>query len=118
MGRQRQLIQKQLTSIMLIQIPIILLATVPYNRIAAELVITNTLLITSYLPFACPFIIFFVSSEPYRKEAKRVVFCWKNNTLKRTNNLPYPVKKMRNTQFPPSKTSEISFNSIAILTSI
>ncbi|CAF4675898.1 unnamed protein product, partial [Rotaria magnacalcarata] len=29
MGRQRQLIQKQLTSIMLIQIPIILLATVP-----------------------------------------------------------------------------------------
>ncbi|CAF4543475.1 unnamed protein product, partial [Rotaria magnacalcarata] len=29
MGRQRQLIQKQLTSIMLIQIPTILLATVP-----------------------------------------------------------------------------------------
>ncbi|CAF2852679.1 unnamed protein product [Rotaria sp. Silwood2] len=102
-GRQRQLVQKQLTKMMLIQIPIILFSTLPYvifteylmstatmvkstNKKTVELIITNIVSATCYITFACPFFVFLASSKSFREEAKMFLLCRKT-TLLRINHI-------------------------------
>ena len=92
MDRQRQYIQRQLTSMMLTQIPIIILSTLPYVIINEYLILTSTAVKSSsqrslesflnqvftllfYGAFSCQFFVFFVSSKSFRKETKRFVLC-------------------------------------------
>ncbi|CAF3193722.1 unnamed protein product, partial [Rotaria sp. Silwood2] len=126
--RQRQLIQKQLTSMMLILIPIILFSTLPYvivteyialtatmtkssSRRAVELLITNIVTNPCYITFACPFFAFFVSSKSLGKEAKMLFLCRKT-TLTRTNQIQsYSTGNVRNIKLTRMKTNQIPFNS-------
>ncbi|CAF4522086.1 unnamed protein product [Rotaria sp. Silwood2] len=130
--RQRQSIQKQLTSMMLILIPIILFSTLPYvivteytvltvtmakssNRRAVELLITNIVTTTCYITFACPFCAFFVSSRSFRNEAKMLFLCRKT-TLTRTNQIqPYSTSSSRNIQSISMNTYRIPLNSTTIM---
>ncbi|CAF3769878.1 unnamed protein product [Rotaria sp. Silwood1] len=119
--RQRQVVQKQLTSMMLLQIPIILFSTLPYiifteysiftatmtktaNQKAIELVITNIVSITCYITFACPFFVFFASSKSFRKETKMLLLCRKT-TLLRTNQVqPYSTMMVGSIPFTRTTT--------------
>ncbi|CAF3526466.1 unnamed protein product [Rotaria sp. Silwood1] len=112
LGRQRQLIQRQLTSMMLILIPIILFSTLPYvvvteyiiltatitksaDRRAAELLITNIVTNICYITFSCPFFAFLISSRSFRKEAKMLFLCRKTPSW-RTNQIePYSTSNIR-----------------------
>ncbi|CAF0948454.1 unnamed protein product [Rotaria sordida] len=112
--RQRQIFQKQLTSIMLIQILIILFSTLPYviffaeysiftakmakstNQRAIELMITNIVSITCYITFACPFFDFFASSTSFRKEAKILFLCRKTTPLRTNQMVSYPTTSLKN----------------------
>ncbi|CAF3536191.1 unnamed protein product [Rotaria sp. Silwood2] len=112
-GRQRESFQKQLTSMMLIQIPIIILSTLPYviyteytiltvklsksdDRRATELLITNILTILFYITFACPFFVFFTSSLSFREEAKILFLCRRSNQLTSNQIQPYCITTIRN----------------------
>ncbi|CAF3225821.1 unnamed protein product [Rotaria sp. Silwood2] len=114
-NRQRELVQKQLTSMMLIQIPIILLSTLPYvifteytiltatvsksvDRRAAELLITNIFTILCYITFACPFFVFFSTSSSFRQEAKILLLCRKTNQLRINQIQPYSTTIQRYTR--------------------
>lgn len=98
MGRQRQILQKQLTSMMLIQIPIILSTTLPFvaiteyviftafvpksaNRLFIELLFSNIFSTTCYITFACPFFVFFASSTSFREDAKMLLLCRKTTAV-------------------------------------
>lgn len=108
-GRQRQLVQRQLTSMMLIQVPVILISTVSYvifteytilttsmaktsNQRTIEQVLINIFSTTCYIPFACPFFVFLASSKTFREEAKMLILCRKTNQIQ-----PYSTTTMRNT---------------------
>ncbi|CAF2879170.1 unnamed protein product [Rotaria sp. Silwood2] len=115
MLRQRQLVQKQLTSMILTQIPIILFSTLPYiifteytavtstmikstNEKAVELVVTNIATLLFYITFACPFFVFFASSASFRREAKRFFLCQKTNLFKTNRIQPYSTATIKNIQ--------------------
>ncbi|CAF3675780.1 unnamed protein product [Rotaria sp. Silwood1] len=111
-GRQRQVVQKQLTSMMLLQIPIILFSTLSYvifteystftatmvksaNQGDVELMIRNIVSITCYIAFACPFFVFFASSKSFRQEAKILFLCRKPAILQRNQIQPYSTSALR-----------------------
>ncbi|CAF2934865.1 unnamed protein product [Rotaria sp. Silwood2] len=126
-NRQRQLVQKQITSMMLIQIPIILFSTLPYvifteystftatmtksdNQRTVELVMTNIVSITCYITFACPFFVFFSTSKTFREDAKMLFLCRKA-TLLRTNQVqPHFRNNMRYIQSISMRTNQIPCN--------
>ncbi|CAF1061069.1 unnamed protein product [Rotaria sordida] len=122
--RQRQIFQKQLTSMMLIQIPIILFSTLPYvifieysiftatmakstNQRAIELVITNIVSITCYITFACPFFVFFASSTSFRKEAKMLFLCQKTTPLRTNQIQPSFALTAKHIQFISMRTNQM-----------
>lgn len=128
--RQRQALQRRLTVMMLTQIPIILLATVPYvifteysmftttmmksaKQVEIELVLTNVFSITSYTPFACPFFVFLISSKSFREEAKLLLLFCKTNSLKANQVQPNSQFTTRNVQSLLTKTHQMPLNSIA-----
>ncbi|CAF3998039.1 unnamed protein product [Rotaria sordida] len=90
-NRQRQLLQKQLTSMMLMQIPILLFTILPYIAFTEYTLLTTTMIksqdkknienlfanifpLIFYITFACPFFVFFASSKSFRQEAKMFFF--------------------------------------------
>ncbi|CAF1593528.1 unnamed protein product [Rotaria sp. Silwood1] len=112
-GRQRELIQKQLTSMMLIQIPIIIISTLPYvtfteytiltatvnksaDRRAIEILLTNIFTTLCYITFACPFFVFIASSSSFREEAKILFLCRKTNLLRNNQIQPFSTNIFRN----------------------
>ncbi|CAF4911467.1 unnamed protein product [Rotaria sp. Silwood1] len=113
--RQRQLIQKQLTSMMLTQIPIILFSTLPYiifteytaitstmikstSQREVELLLTNIVTILFYITFACPFFVFFASSTSFRQEAKMFILCQKTNVFRTNRIQPYSAAIIKTIQ--------------------
>ncbi|UJR32723.1 hypothetical protein I4U23_020182 [Adineta vaga] len=89
-NHQRELIQKQLTNMMLIQIPIILISTIPYivfneyriatatyvkssEKIAIENIMANIVTLLFYITFSCQFFVFFFSSPQFRHQAESLV---------------------------------------------
>ncbi|CAF0830751.1 unnamed protein product [Rotaria sordida] len=124
--RQRQIFQKQLTSMMLIQIPIILVSTVPYvifteyslstasmtksaNQKAIELVISNIVSVTCYITFACPFFVFLVSSTSFRKEAKMLFLCRKPILLRTNQIQPFSTHPTKKIQSISMRTNQMAF---------
>ncbi|UJR24674.1 hypothetical protein I4U23_006047 [Adineta vaga] len=90
-GQQRQLIQKRLTKMMLIQIPCILFSTLPYitftlystftttiiksiDQKFIESILTNIFTLIFYMAFSCQFFVFYISSKTFRKEANSFLF--------------------------------------------
>ncbi|CAF0999333.1 unnamed protein product [Rotaria sp. Silwood1] len=91
-SRQRQLVQKQLTSMMLMQIPILFFTILPYIAFTEYTLLTTTMIksqdkknienlfanifpLIFYITFACPFFVFFASSKSFRQEAKMFFSC-------------------------------------------
>ncbi|CAF0938320.1 unnamed protein product [Rotaria sordida] len=113
--RQRQLLQKQLTSMMLTQIPIILFSTLPYiifteytavtstiikstDQKAVERLFTNIVTLLFYITFACPFFVFFASSASFRREAKMFLLREKTNLFTTNQIQPYSIAIIKNIQ--------------------
>lgn len=109
-NHQRQLVQKQLTSMMLIQVPTILLSTLPYvifteyliftaskiksrDQKFVELLITHIVTIGSYVAFACPFFIFVISSQSFREDVKAYFQCKKLTKLKTNQVVPFSTSR-------------------------
>ncbi|CAF3338371.1 unnamed protein product [Rotaria sp. Silwood2] len=123
-GRQRQVVQKQLTSMMLIQIPIILFSTLSYvifteystftatmvkstDQKAVELVIRNIVSITCYITFACPFFVFLASSKTFREDAKMLFLCQKINLWRPNQIQPHSITAAGNIQSTSMRTHQM-----------
>lgn len=121
--RHRQLAQRQLTSMTLILIPIILLTTIPYvlfseytlltatriksaNRRDVELSVSNIITSLSYIPYACPFFTFVISSRTFRQEAKSLILHCNPNFLNVNQIQPKPEGQARNIELKLIKTNE------------
>ena len=95
---QRELIQKQLTNMMLIQIPVILISTVPYiafseyraltskqtksaSRREIENLVTNIVTLLFYMTFTCQFFVFFFSSPKFRRQLNPAVLCQRRHRV-------------------------------------
>ena len=109
--RQRHFIQRQLTSMMLTQIPIIILSTLPYAVFIEYLILTafsikspsqyvlegflnQIFTLIFYCAFSCQFFVFYLSSKPFRKETKRFLLCTresKNSIRPATSNNPQNI---------------------------
>ncbi|CAF0793568.1 unnamed protein product [Adineta steineri] len=112
--RQREIIQKQLTKMMLIQIPIIICSTLPYvifteytvfsatiiktsNQRIIENIITNIVTLLFYMSFACSFFVFLISSNSFRQEAKLFFLCHRTNLFRNIQIQPHPLPTIRDT---------------------
>lgn len=90
--RQREAIQRQLTRMILIQIPIILVPTMPYVIFTeyqifsanvpkenfqrmAENIISNVLTLIFYTTFASSFFVFFFSSRSFQNDTRKLLCC-------------------------------------------
>lgn len=97
-NHQREQMQKQLTNMMLIQIPIILISTLPYiafseyrihtttsvksvDQRSIENLITNIVTLMFYITFSCQFFVFFFSSPRFRQQAKLFILCRGKNRV-------------------------------------
>ncbi|CAF0799486.1 unnamed protein product [Adineta ricciae] len=111
--RQREVIQKQLTKMMLVQIPIILVSTLPYivfteyaifsattakstAQRATESILSNSITLLFYLSFATSFFVFFVSSNSFRHEAKLFILCRKRESDGNTQVQPFSTVAVKN----------------------
>lgn len=96
--RQRQAIQRQLTLMMLIQIPIVVLSTLPFSMFSmytilststvkseyrrnVETIMNNVLTLVFYIAFACQIFVFFISSPAFRKEIQHFLLFWKQKPM-------------------------------------
>ncbi|UJR20251.1 hypothetical protein I4U23_023382 [Adineta vaga] len=110
--RQREIIQKQLTRMMLIQIPIILFSTIPYiiyteyavfsattpkttEQRMIESITSSVLTLLFYISFASSFFVFFTSSKSFRHEAKLFFSCQKQDPNGTNQIQPYSTAESR-----------------------
>jgi hypothetical protein len=90
--QQRQHIQKQLTSMMLLQVPLIICSTLPYVIFTEYIILTSTLVKSTdqralesflnhiftlifYVAFSCQFFVFLFCSANFRREAVQLCAC-------------------------------------------
>ena len=100
LARQRQIVQRHLTLMLLVQIPIIIVSLIPFavfaeyllltatmikpaDQVARETIIRNIFSLLFYMIFACPFFVFFISSPTFRQEAKILLLCRYRNRMLR-----------------------------------
>lgn len=112
LDRQRQVIQKQLTIMMLIQIPIIVCSILPYvifityvsltstqvksaYQRSLESLVTNIVTLLFYITYACPFYVFLASSKSFRENFKQLISCGKVNGFRQNQIRPSSVGKTR-----------------------
>ncbi|CAF1115212.1 unnamed protein product [Adineta ricciae] len=98
-GQQRQLIQKQLTTVMLLQTPCILLSTSPYVVFTVYLTLTTAVVKSAdvksmenilssvftlifYFAFSCQFFIFYISTKSFREEMKNFILHKRTNRVR------------------------------------
>ena len=113
LGRQRQLIQKQLTIMMLIQIPIIVCSILPYvifvsytsftstqvksaYQRSLESLVTNVVTLLFYITYACPFYVFLASSKSFRENLKQLILCGKVDSFRQNQVQPSSMGRTRN----------------------
>ena len=110
--RQRQLIQKQLTIMMLIQIPVVLCSMLPYvvfityssmtstypksaYQRSVESLMTHVVTLLCYMTYACPFYVYLASSKSFRENFKRLICCRKLDFLRNNQIQPYSTNRTR-----------------------
>ncbi|UJR18287.1 hypothetical protein I4U23_005190 [Adineta vaga] len=98
LDRQRHAVQRQLTLMLLVQIPIIIVSVLPFtifteyltitattiksaDQIARENIINNIVNPLFYVTFACPFFVFYISSPTFKKEAKVLLSCQRREKM-------------------------------------
>ena len=106
LARQRQIVQRYLTLMMLVQIPIIIVSLIPYavfaeyllltatmirpaDQVARETIINNMFSLLFYMIFACSFVVFFISSPTFRQEAKTLLLYRNQNRMLRNRVRPF-----------------------------
>ena len=123
--RQRQLIQKQLTIMMLIQIPVVLCSMLPYvvfmtyssmtstypksaYQRSVESLMTHVVTLLFYMTYACPFYVYLASSKSFRENFKQLICCRKLDFLRNNQIQPYSTNRTRTqtaTALEPNETT-------------
>ena len=119
--RRRQLLQRQLTRMMLVQIPVIVLSTCPYvifseysiftstlskslDRRIAENLTSNIVTLLFYVTFAFQFFVFFLSSPSFRQDMRILLLCHRSTAVVQTNQIqPLSTTLQRNTLAHPER---------------